>query len=80
MRVRGQWLFLVRTHGAVFDKPTGAIVGQQPPFGGARAKAGSPLNLLRFVAPRTIKETSVPVSRRAIVERVGFMQFEACTG
>ncbi|MDQ3364871.1 MAG: L-glutamate gamma-semialdehyde dehydrogenase [Myxococcota bacterium] len=43
------------------DKPTGAVVGQQP-FGGARAsgtddKAGSPLNLLRFVAPRTIKET-----------------------
>jgi 1-pyrroline-5-carboxylate dehydrogenase len=46
------------------DKPTGAVVGQQP-FGGARAsgtddKAGSPLNLLRFVAPRTIKETFVP--------------------
>jgi 1-pyrroline-5-carboxylate dehydrogenase len=45
------------------DKPTGAVVGQQP-FGGARAsgtddKAGSPLNLLRFVAPRTIKETFV---------------------
>jgi 1-pyrroline-5-carboxylate dehydrogenase len=43
------------------DKPTGAVVGQQP-FGGARAsgtddKAGSPLNLLRFVAARTIKET-----------------------
>ncbi|HEU0034488.1 MAG TPA: L-glutamate gamma-semialdehyde dehydrogenase [Kofleriaceae bacterium] len=48
------------------DKPTGAVVGQQP-FGGARAsgtddKAGSPLNLLRFVAPRTIKETFVPPS------------------
>jgi 1-pyrroline-5-carboxylate dehydrogenase len=46
----------------VNDKPTGAVVGQQP-FGGARAsgtddKAGSPLNLLRFVAPRAIKETS----------------------
>jgi len=43
------------------DKPTGAIVGQQP-FGGARAsgtndKAGSHLNLLRWVSPRTIKET-----------------------
>jgi 1-pyrroline-5-carboxylate dehydrogenase len=46
------------------DKPTGAVVGQQP-FGGARAsgtddKAGSPLNLLRFTAARTIKETFVP--------------------
>ena len=46
------------------DKPTGAVVGQQP-FGGARAsgtndKAGSPLNLLRFVAARTLKETFVP--------------------
>ncbi|HVK75898.1 MAG TPA: L-glutamate gamma-semialdehyde dehydrogenase [Kofleriaceae bacterium] len=45
------------------DKPTGAVVGQQP-FGGARAsgtddKAGSALNLLRFVAARTIKETFV---------------------
>ncbi len=45
------------------DKPTGAVVGQQP-FGGARAsgtndKAGSPLNLLRWVSPRTIKETLV---------------------
>ncbi|MFF0528972.1 L-glutamate gamma-semialdehyde dehydrogenase [Nocardia amikacinitolerans] len=48
----------------VNDKPTGAVVGQQP-FGGARAsgtddKAGSPLNLLRWTAPRTIKETFVP--------------------
>lgn len=47
------------------DKPTGAVVGQQP-FGGARAsgtndKAGSILNLLRWVSPRTIKETFVPV-------------------
>ncbi len=46
------------------DKPTGAVVGQQP-FGGGRAsgtndKAGSPLNLLRWVSPRTIKETFVP--------------------
>ena len=48
------------------DKPTGAVVGQQP-FGGARAsgtndKAGSLLNLLRWVSPRTIKETFVPVT------------------
>ncbi len=47
----------------VNDKPTGAVVGQQP-FGGARAsgtndKAGSPLNLLRWVSPRVIKETFV---------------------
>jgi len=46
------------------DKPTGAVVGQQP-FGGARAsgtndKAGSILNLFRWVSPRTIKETLVP--------------------
>jgi 1-pyrroline-5-carboxylate dehydrogenase len=46
------------------DKPTGAVVGQQP-FGGARAsgtndKAGSVLNLLRWVSPRTIKETFAP--------------------
>jgi len=46
------------------DKPTGAVVSQQP-FGGARAsgtndKAGSMLNLLRWVSPRTIKETFVP--------------------
>lgn len=46
------------------DKPTGAVVGQQP-FGGSRAsgtndKAGSYLNLLRWVTPRTIKETFVP--------------------
>jgi len=43
------------------DKPSGAVVGQQP-FGGARAsgtndKAGSPLNLYRWLSPRTIKET-----------------------
>jgi len=46
------------------DKPSGAVVGQQP-FGGARAsgtndKAGSVLNLLRWVSPRTIKETFDP--------------------
>ncbi|HUH08704.1 MAG TPA: L-glutamate gamma-semialdehyde dehydrogenase [Egibacteraceae bacterium] len=46
------------------DKPTGAVVGQQP-FGGARAsgtndKAGSVLNLLRWVSPRLIKETFAP--------------------
>ncbi|RCW90217.1 L-glutamate gamma-semialdehyde dehydrogenase [Winogradskyella arenosi] len=51
------------------DKPTGAVVGQQP-FGGARAsgtndKAGSPQNLLRWVSPRLIKETFVtPVDYR----------------
>jgi len=51
------------------DKPTGAVVGQQP-FGGARAsgtndKAGSVLNLLRWTSPRTIKETfSPPTSYR----------------
>ncbi|MAW93974.1 MULTISPECIES: L-glutamate gamma-semialdehyde dehydrogenase [unclassified Leeuwenhoekiella] len=48
------------------DKPTGAVVGQQP-FGGARAsgtndKAGSALNLLRWVSPRLIKETFVPAT------------------
>ncbi|MFQ5529824.1 MAG: L-glutamate gamma-semialdehyde dehydrogenase [Gemmatimonadota bacterium] len=48
------------------DKPTGAVVGQQP-FGGARAsgtndKAGSYLNLLRWVSPRTVKETFDPPS------------------
>ena len=46
------------------DKPTGAVVGQQP-FGGSRAsgtndKAGSWLNLERWVSPRTIKETFLP--------------------
>ena len=48
----------------VNDKPTGAVVGQQP-FGGARAsgtndKAGSILNLVRWVSPRSIKENFVP--------------------
>lgn len=47
----------------VNDKPTGAVVGQQP-FGGGRAsgtndKAGSPLNLLRWISPRAVKETFV---------------------
>ena len=46
------------------DKPSGAVVGQQP-FGGGRAsgtndKAGSILNLVRWVSPRTIKETFDP--------------------
>ena len=46
------------------DKPTGAVVGQQP-FGGARAsgtndKAGAAINLLRWTSPRSIKETFVP--------------------
>jgi 1-pyrroline-5-carboxylate dehydrogenase len=48
----------------VNDKPTGAVVGQQP-FGGARAsgtndKAGAPQNLLRWTSTRSIKETAVP--------------------
>ena len=46
------------------DKPTGAVVGQQP-FGGARAsgtndKAGSMLNLARWVSARSVKETFAP--------------------
>ncbi|KQU06928.1 1-pyrroline-5-carboxylate dehydrogenase [Rhodococcus sp. Leaf7] len=50
----------------VNDKPSGAVVGQQP-FGGARAsgtndKAGSPQNLLRWASARTIKETFVPAT------------------
>ena len=48
------------------DKPTGAMIGQQP-FGGGRAsgtndKAGTLFNLLRWVSPRTIKETFVPAT------------------
>ena len=48
----------------VNDKPTGAVVGQQP-FGGSRAsgtndKAGSMWNLIRWVSPRSIKETFLP--------------------
>ena len=57
---------LVNTAGNFYinDKPTGAVVGQQP-FGGARGsgtndKAGSSMNLLRWVSARTIKETFVP--------------------
>ena len=57
---------LVHTAGNFYinDKPTGAVVGQQP-FGGARGsgtndKAGSLLNLLRWVSPRSIKENFVP--------------------
>ncbi|MDQ3393333.1 MAG: L-glutamate gamma-semialdehyde dehydrogenase [Bacteroidota bacterium] len=58
------------------DKPTGAVVGQQP-FGGSRGsgtndKAGSMLNLLRWVTPRTIKETFVP----ATDFRYPFLQLE----
>jgi 1-pyrroline-5-carboxylate dehydrogenase len=50
----------------VNDKPTGAVVGQQP-FGGARAsgtndKAGSMLNLLRWTSPRAIKENFLPAT------------------
>ena len=57
---------LVNTAGNFYinDKPTGAVVGKQP-FGGSRAsgtndKAGSMLNLLRWVSPRTIKECFLP--------------------
>ncbi len=51
----------------VNDKPTGAVVGQQP-FGGGRSsgtndKAGSPLNLQRWTSPRSIKETFVPATQ-----------------
>ena len=51
----------------VNDKPTGAVVGQQP-FGGSRAsgtndKAGSMLNLVRWASARTIKETFVPPTK-----------------
>ena len=51
------------------DKPTGAVVGQQP-FGGARAsgtndKAGAALNLMRWMSPRTIKEVFVPPTNYA---------------
>jgi 1-pyrroline-5-carboxylate dehydrogenase len=50
----------------VNDKPTGAVVGQQP-FGGSRAsgtndKAGSIWNLIRWVSPRTLKDTFIPAS------------------
>ena len=57
----------------VNDKPTGAVVGQQP-FGGGRAsgtndKAGSILNLERWVSPRTIKETFVPPTTHRYVHQ-----------
>jgi 1-pyrroline-5-carboxylate dehydrogenase len=58
--------YLVQAAGNFYinDKPTGAVVGQQP-FGGARAsgtndKAGSYLNMIRWVSPRTIKENFLP--------------------
>jgi len=61
-------MLLVNSAGNFYinDKPTGAVVGQQP-FGGARAsgtndKAGSILNLYRWLSPRTIKETFVPAT------------------
>lgn len=57
---------LVNTAGNFYinDKPTGAVVGQQP-FGGSRGsgtndKAGSAINMMRWVSPRTIKENFVP--------------------
>ena len=64
IREAGQALRHAAGNYYVNDKPTGAVVGQQP-FGGARAsgtndKAGSVLNLLRWVSPRTIKETFTP--------------------
>ncbi len=54
----------------VNDKPTGAVVGQQP-FGGARAsgtndKAGSMWNLMRWLSPRAIKETFVRADRPSL--------------
>ena len=58
----------ILTHSAgnfyINDKPTGAVVGQQP-FGGARSsgtndKAGAAANLMRWISPRLIKETFVP--------------------
>jgi 1-pyrroline-5-carboxylate dehydrogenase len=60
----------------VNDKPTGAVVGQQP-FGGARAsgtndKAGSKMNLLRWVNARTVKETYIPAAEH----RYPFMDAE----
>ncbi len=70
------------------DKPTGAVVGQQP-FGGARAsgtndKAGSKMNLMRWVSARTVKETfspprdyQLPVHGRGVVDRAGHSE-EPC--
>ncbi len=62
------------------DKPTGAVVGQQP-FGGARNsgtndKAGGPYNLLRWTSPRTVKETLVPPTDF----KYPYMSFRNCEG
>ncbi len=62
------------------DKPTGAVVGQQP-FGGARGsgtndKAGGPFNLLRWTSPRTVKETLVPPTDF----KYPFMAYRNCGG
>jgi 1-pyrroline-5-carboxylate dehydrogenase len=59
----------------VNDKPTGAVVGQQP-FGGARQsgtndKAGSALNLLRWTSPRTLKTTFVPPRASHVYPHMG---------
>ena len=59
----------------VNDKPTGAVVGQQP-FGGARGsgtndKAGSKLNLVRWVSARAIKETFAPPRAMATARACG---------
>ena len=66
MAIWGIFLKIGLNATCINDKPTGAVVGQQP-FGGARGsgtndKAGSILNLLRWVSPRTIKETFVPAN------------------
>ena len=69
----------------VNDKPTGAVVGQQP-FGGSRAsgtndKAGSMWNLIRWVSPRTIKETFVSADRLPLpVPRAGRRQSAVASG
>jgi 1-pyrroline-5-carboxylate dehydrogenase len=69
-RARIEWLTARLAHTAgnfyINDKPTGAVVNQQP-FGGGRAsgtndKAGSVFNLLRWVSPQCIKETFVPAT------------------
>jgi 1-pyrroline-5-carboxylate dehydrogenase len=62
------------------DKPTGAVVGQQP-FGGARGsgtndKAGGPYNLLRWTSPRTVKETLVPPTDF----KYPYMAYRNCSG
>jgi 1-pyrroline-5-carboxylate dehydrogenase len=64
IRLAGERLRYTAGNVYLNDKPTGAIIGQQP-FGGSRAsgtndKAGSIWNLIRWVSPRTIKETFVP--------------------